>query len=854
MSPYTALIRRAGNPFEIAHVLVSWLIGAMYDAYVVVGCAKRDTCLNLRYRQECPDVPDETEVVHVEPEPEEEPRYKLVPLPDFNSKYVKMMEDKAAKKIQDELDRIETEKQLRIKELELPPKDEIDGWRTHAWVLILPGPMGVEKPFFIEPSQGNAYPLDYEQYQQIDSIYNNENYYVNLQTLVELDEEEWEPDEFIEKELVEAREREEREKHVTAKTEEEAIKRKEYEEKLEKDAAQKEKERLEAKDEALQEQRAKDKKKEEHEDVIKKSEGVQEEIEELKHKTIEERERLAAEKEAEEKEGPKKKRKKKKKKIEEEKVEEEVAEEEQEERKVVWQNLSHLSYDLNNIKLWEHLLPGEPFHRRQFIGMDYGDKRTAVDTEKHLDMPASWVEKLDITAADFEQRYPGFHKQIHYKKVLVDKYSRYSQPTGVVKKITVFEDYALTKPLITYEYYENRDDKMNTMRLDHNKKWVKELFDTGRPDHLLKHEYSLEAPPESIEGDRTMEFKWYSRLDHLEKIVCTPLTFEEFYVDRRDLLVSRHIEYSEPTKADHKRQLIDVTEVYKRNYSKPAKEDVWKRIFHISNNAIELLYHYEYNFVTNDNRHYIKPNLAETGGKVLFYPDKTSGYIADPCGQEPRPLDVYMGLVNNMQWEHETNKHVREYESDISSYLRQRYKELTEPTLYISLFNTEQNKVAQEGYAEQERLKAEIAHRETEADADPLQPYIARMFGVSHGLKHPLTIKEASMVRDQCINDFKATQLARQLLVQERFDKFNAEYKAKRLWYLANQFILTPEKEAAYFTMSADLSFSVHTLEVRLSRHRDLSAPRYRALEAYLNKHPLLVEYNRMKNYYRFKV
>lgn len=29
--------------------------------------------------------------------------------------------------------------------------------------------------------------------------------------------------------------------------------------------------------------------------------------------------------------------------------------------------------------------------------------------------------------------------------------------------------------------------------------------------------------------------------------------------------------------------------------------------------------------------------------------------------------------------------------------------------------------------------------------------------------------------------------------------QLNSEYKAKRLWYLANQFILTPEKESAYF-------------------------------------------------------
>lgn len=62
------------------------------------------------------------------------------------------------------------------------------------------------------------------------------------------------------------------------------------------------------------------------------------------------------------------------------------------------QNLSHHSYDLSDTTCWEHLLAGEPNYRRQLVGVDTSDNRTCVDTEKHLDMPASWVEKLDITA------------------------------------------------------------------------------------------------------------------------------------------------------------------------------------------------------------------------------------------------------------------------------------------------------------------------------------------------------------------------------------------------------------------------------------------------------------------------
>lgn len=91
-------------------------------------------------------------------------------------------------------------------------------------------------------------------------------------------------------------------------------------------------------------------------------------------------------------------------------------------------------------------------------------------------------------------------------------------------------------------------------------------------------------------------------------------------------LESRIIIYTEGTTDPH-RALKDITEQYSRNDELAAKDDVWKKIFHIDEETIELLSHYAYNFVTNDTRFYIKPNLAETGGRILFYPDKTSGYI-----------------------------------------------------------------------------------------------------------------------------------------------------------------------------------------------------------------------------------
>ncbi|GBP17903.1 Dynein regulatory complex subunit 7 [Eumeta japonica] len=289
-----------------------------------------------------------------------------------------------------------------------------------------------------------------------------------------------------------------------------------------------------------------------------------------------------------------------------------------------------------------------------------------------------------------------------------------------------------------------------------------------------------------------------------------------------------------------------VTETYGRNPEIPIERDIYKRIFNITDNTIELLYHYHYNCVTNDTRLYRKPNLAETGGRVYFDPSKVSGYLANPIGKEPRKLEMYLTLCEHLELENLTRKAVRDSETDLGEYLKKRHTQLRAPTTEVALFDTERNEAAKKGWKEQasETLKAEVEERETEAEIDPLAPYLGRLFGSGRGAGAPLSYKDACLLREQCINDFRAKQLVRQQLVQERYDKLNEEYKQKRLWYLANQYILTPKKEAEYFASSAELAFQVHALEVRLTRHRDLTGPRFRALVDILNKHPLLKEHH----------
>jgi len=66
-------------------------------------------------------------------------------------------------------------------ELELPDEDCLYGLRVHSWVLVLEGRRDVAESFFIEPLTGLAHPLNTMNYLGIESVWNHQNYWVNMQ-------------------------------------------------------------------------------------------------------------------------------------------------------------------------------------------------------------------------------------------------------------------------------------------------------------------------------------------------------------------------------------------------------------------------------------------------------------------------------------------------------------------------------------------------------------------------------------------------------------------------------------------------------------------------------------------------
>lgn len=193
-----------------------------------------------------------------------------------------------------------------------------------------------------------------------------------------------------------------------------------------------------------------------------------------------------------------------------------------------------MTWDLSETEKWEHFLPGEPFELRKERKLE-GDENEQPEnevlaTEKHLDMPTSWVDMLHVSAVDFEERYLNGEKKEFFKYAIYEKFAPYKNADGLINRLTLFETLEYENPHTKFEWYENRDDLLKRIKRDLKTGEIVEEFHKGRTD-------SLKAFIRFSEPTREVVMKFYSasRFDCMTEIVYNSTSIEEFYENRRDL-------------------------------------------------------------------------------------------------------------------------------------------------------------------------------------------------------------------------------------------------------------------------------------------------------------------------------
>nr|CAD7457084.1 unnamed protein product [Timema tahoe] len=185
--------------------------------------------------------------------------------------------------------------------------------------------------------------------------------------------------------------------------------------------------------------------------------------------------------------------------------------------------------------------------------------------------------------------------------------------------------------------------------------------------------------------------------------------------------------------------------------------------------------------------------------------------------------------------------------AEVHEMLIVRGRESTVPKMKYSIFDTLRNEKAKKAMKQKEKHKRTVnvdgmrylrkeqqlqeqSKREVETDVDYLGPYLARL-GDPESLSHD----EALQMRESCLSDFKQLLVDRANHIQTMFEKESNLLQSKHRWYEDEQDALSRSEEEKYFEFRNRTTFLLHSLEIRLNRHRDLAPQRYLALEACLN-------------------
>uniref|UniRef100_A0A1B0ESJ8 Putative dynein regulatory complex subunit 7 n=1 Tax=Lutzomyia longipalpis TaxID=7200 RepID=A0A1B0ESJ8_LUTLO len=340
-----------------------------------------------------------------------------------------------------------------------------------------------------------------------------------------------------------------------------------------------------------------------------------------------------------------------------------------------------MRWDLADPNDWEHFLMDDP---------DDGQLRAGASmAERHLDMPISWVNQLKIELEAFEQRFPAAEKSIKYKRVIYERFSPYRQESGLVRRLTTYEtlDYGGEKQ--QWQWFANRKDFLEMIKILHETGVSEEFFIRGRPDYLR----FISKPLDEKSIDRTYEFYHAFRMDSLTRLEIDSTHIREFYADRDDFLQFREFtvtsgcNFKQPDEA----QIVCIEERFKRNDKKEALEDIATRKFRIAENRITIRFHYEKNCITASTREFIKPTKPNYQEEVLFDVESTKGYQSNITSSAPTAVELYLMLLEQLKAEEGAIKSFIQRCTELKGLEELRRKEILKPALKISIFDPLRN-------------------------------------------------------------------------------------------------------------------------------------------------------------------
>ena len=162
---------------------------------------------------------------------------------------------------------------------------------------------------------------------------------------------------------------------------------------------------------------------------------------------------------------------------------------------VCYDGLKGISFDLADNTKWEYMFPKNAVP-------DYANKNEVEETENitqdeetlndNVQLPCPWIQKLEISPEKYDMKSPDGCFTVNYKNCLLETFAYYVRPDGMTKRLSIYAEASGPggrKPEIseTWEYFQNRKDKLTRRVRKHKDGEVVECFDQGRSFGFKKH-------------------------------------------------------------------------------------------------------------------------------------------------------------------------------------------------------------------------------------------------------------------------------------------------------------------------------------------------------------------------------
>lgn len=249
--------------------------------------------------------------------------------------------------------------------------------------------------------------------------------------------------------------------------------------------------------------------------------------------------------------------------------------------------------------------------------------------EDVLDMPPPWSPKLFVNKDKFLDLCPNGEKTVFYKKCKVDFYSECSQVDGLVRRITIYEDF---KRLIVKEirsYYKNRKDNLVLRRRFQYQFKLVEHYDSSASSHYWKKVIQIDGRVRKIYfyhhrnkdgliyreeqiGRKTFE-RYKGRED---KLVYRSVTFNPDSTDKKEKDLTLFDNHHLGNKVKGEVVILKMTQKFAQDPIMQAEDQIRRTEFNLAKGRVYIYKHFNSGRITTGSETYVRDELIGGDAKV----------------------------------------------------------------------------------------------------------------------------------------------------------------------------------------------------------------------------------------------